>query len=279
MVPTIRRTVRRALEVTVGHLLAATSSGGNGLGLVFSIVWWFLFYLPVWGTYQKAAPQGEPAWAAFIPVYNFIVLLRVAGRPKSWAWFLLLLLIPYLGWAALFVLFVIVVNDLAKSFGHGGGFTVGLVFLIFPIVPLIFWFVLWLGKSQYLGPKGPAALVANAGYGGYPPQAYPSAGYPQPGYPPQAYPQQGYPPPPAPGGYAPPPPQPGTAYPPPPPPPPPAPGGYAPPPPAPGGYAPPPQPAPTDGQSATPVPGMAPPPPPPASDDTPPAPPPPPPPQ
>ncbi|MEI7860399.1 MAG: DUF5684 domain-containing protein, partial [Acidimicrobiales bacterium] len=185
------------------HLIAATSSGGGaGLSFILLIFFYVLFTLPVWGTYQKASPQGEPAWAAFVPIYNFIVLLRVAGRPKTWAWFLLLPLVPYLGSLALFVISIIVFNDVSKSFGHGGGFTVGLVLL-----PFIFWFILWLGKSEYLGPKGPAAM-ANA-FGQYPPPGYPpQPGYPQPG---------GYPPPPmAPpgGGYPPPPPQ-GGGYPPP----------------------------------------------------------------
>ncbi len=217
----------------MGHLLAATSSGGGaGLFLVVFLFLYVLFALPVWGTYQKAAPQGDPAWAAFVPIYQFIVLLRVAGKPKNWAWFLLLLIVPYVGSLAFFVISILVLNDVSKSFGHGGGFTAGLVLL-----PWIFWFILWLGKSEYRGPAGLAGA-----YGG---------GYPEPGYPQQGYPQQGYPPPPAASGY-PPPPQPGTAY----PPPPPAPGGYTAPPPPP--------PTPSGGQPAAPMPGMAPPPPPPS---------------
>jgi hypothetical protein len=199
----------------MGLLTAATSSGGGaGVFLVFILFFYVLFTLPVWGTYQKASPQGEPAWAAFVPIYNFIVLLRIAGRPKTWAWFLLLPLFPYLGSIALFVISIFILNDVSKSFGHGSGFTVGLVLL-----PIIFWFILWLGKSTYLGPKGPAAMAGP--YGGYPDPSYPPpGGYAQPAYPQQGYPQPGGypppPPPPAPGTGYPPPPAPGTGYPPPP---------------------------------------------------------------
>lgn len=231
----------------MGNLIAATSSGaGSGLFLVFLLFFYVLFTLPVWGAYQKASPQGDPAWAAFVPIYNFIVLLRIAGRPKTWAWFLLLPLVPYLGSIALFVISIFILNDISKSFGHGGGFTVGLVLL-----PVIFWFILWLGKSEYLGPKGPAAMAG--GYGQYPQPGYPQQGYPQQGGYPPPPPGAGYPPPPA---YA-PPPQQGAGYPPPPPP------AYAPPPAPPAPVAPanaPPPPPP-----APPVPGMAPPPPPPPS--------------
>jgi hypothetical protein len=193
----------------MGLLTAATSNGGGAaILLVFFLTLYVLFALPVWGTYQKASPQGEPAWAAFVPIYQFIVLLRVAGRPKTWAWFLLLyfagFVLPVIGLIPLYVVTIIVLNDVSKSFGHGSGFTVGLVLL-----PIIFWFILWLGKSTYLGPQGPTAAVG-------PYAAYPNPGYPPPGgvAPPGYPPQPGYP---QPGGY-PPPPQPGTAYPPPPPP-------------------------------------------------------------
>jgi hypothetical protein len=233
-------------------IFAATRGSGGGLFLVLLVFFYVLFALPVWGTYQKASPQGDPAWAAFVPVYNFIVLLRVAGRSKNWAWFLLLVFIPTVGTLALLVISIFILNDISKSFGHEAGFTVGLVLL-----PVIFWFILWLGKSTYLGPKGPAAVAAGyPGYGGYPQQGYPQQGYPQQGYPQQGYPQQGYPQ----QGY-------------------PQPGGYAPPPPPPGNYPPPPQPgtaypAPPQpgGQPGQPLPGSAPPPPPPAAPPPPPPP-------
>jgi hypothetical protein len=204
----------------MGHLLAATGSVGGSL--VFELVIYVVVSLGFYGTFQKA---GQPGWAGFIPFYQFIIMLKVAGRPASWGWFLLLYLIPILGWIALFVIYIIVLNDVSKSFGHGGGFTVGLV-LLGPI----FWYILWLGSSQY---RGPAALAGAGGYGGqYPPTGgyMPAGGYPpaggyvppQPGYPPQGT----YPP----AGQAPPPPMP--VYPPQPP------SGEAPPPP---GQMPPPQ--------------------------------------
>ncbi len=158
-------------------IIAASNGAGFLLFLVVAAFFYVLFALPVWGTYQKASPQGEPAWAAFVPVYSFIILLRVAGRPAWWAWFLLLPLFPYLGTIALLVLSIIVLNDVSKGFGHGGGFTVGLVLL-----PIVFWFILWLGSSTYRGPQGPTAMAG--GYGGYPNQGFPpSGGYAQPGYP------------------------------------------------------------------------------------------------
>lgn len=168
--------------------LLAASSGAAVFLIPLYIVVYIVISLGVWGTFKKAGPNGAPAWAAFIPVYNFYVMVKVAGRPGWWTWFVLLPIIPIVGSLALLVIGIIVLHDVSKSFGHGGAFTVGLVLLSF-----IFWYVLWLGPSQY---RGPAALAAR-GYGpepGYPPQP----GYPaQPGYapPPPSYPPPGYPPP------------------------------------------------------------------------------------
>jgi hypothetical protein len=186
----------------MGHLLAS-SSGGGGV-LFFYLVFYIVFTLGAWGTYKKAGAYGAPAWSAFVPIYSFIVLLKIAGRPTKWAWFLLLLIVPIVGSIALLVVSVIVLNDVSKSFGHGGGFTVGLV-LLGPI----FWYILWLGQSQY---RGPAALAG--GYGNMPP----GGGYPPAG--------GGYPP--AGGGYPPPPPPPPPSFPPPPNQPPPPPGSMPP---------------------------------------------------
>jgi Family of unknown function (DUF5684) len=203
----------------MGHLLATTyttSGRGAGLGvfLILGLVFYVLVALGLYGTFVKA---GQPGWAGFVPFYNFIILLKVAGRPTTWGWFLLMIIVPYIGSLAFFVVYIIVANDVSKSFGHGTAFTVG---LCIPYVSAVFYYILWLGPSRYLGP---AAAASDTFGGGYPP--VPGGGYPpaQPGYPPA---QPGYPSspaaPPPPPGQAPPPPapdyppqQPGQAPPPP----------------------------------------------------------------
>jgi hypothetical protein len=82
---------------------------------------------------------GRPGWAAIIPIYSTLVLLWICGRP--W-WWILLLLIPILNIIILFI----VMNDLSNAFGHGLGFTLGLIFLA-PIFVLILAF----GSSEYRG--------------------------------------------------------------------------------------------------------------------------------
>ena len=90
-----------------------------------------------WIVFRKA---GKPGWAVIIPVYNFVVVLRIVNRP---IWWIILMFIPLVN----FVISIILINDLAKSFGKGTGFTIGLFFLSFIFLP-----ILAFGKSQYTKP-------------------------------------------------------------------------------------------------------------------------------
>jgi hypothetical protein len=113
-------------ELTPGQMMALQVAAAL-IGLFVLITFWRLF--------TKA---GQPGWAILIPIYNIIVMLRVAGRPWWWL-FLLILIIP-----ALFIPF-----DMAKSFGKSTAFGVGLLFL-----GIIFYPILAFGNAVYVGPRG-----------------------------------------------------------------------------------------------------------------------------
>lgn len=91
----------------------------------------------IWKTFAKA---GQPGWAAIIPIFNVYILLKVANRP--W-WWLLLMLIPLVN----LVIAIIVALDVAKAFGKGTGFGLGLAFLGF-----IFYPILGFGSATYTQP-------------------------------------------------------------------------------------------------------------------------------
>jgi hypothetical protein len=93
-----------------------------------------------WKIYVKA---GQPGWASLVPIYNLIVMLKIVGRP---AWWLVLALIPFVN----LVIVIILLVDLAKSFGKSGGFAVALLFMVG-------YFILGFGDAQY---QGPAAAKA-----------------------------------------------------------------------------------------------------------------------
>lgn len=202
-----------------GDAIGGIFAGCYGL---FWLAFAILMVVGLWKVFEKA---GRPGWAAIIPIYNYIVLLEIVGRP---VWWVLGLFVPFLN----FVVLIVLMLDVARSFGKGTGFAIGLIFLPFVFIPM-----LGFGSSQYFGPaSGGTGYYPPAGGGYYPPQPG------QPGYPPA---QGGY----QPTGYAPS----GQPYQPPAPPAPPA---YAPPaPPVPPAYAPPAPPAPeTFAPPAPPVP-------------------------
>ena len=99
----------------------------------------------IWRVFTKA---GQPGWAAIIPIYNGIVMLQIAGKP---IWWILLYLIPLVN----IVISVIVTHNLSKNFGHGVGFTLGLIFLSGIFFPILAW-----GDSEYLGPTAGTPLPA-----------------------------------------------------------------------------------------------------------------------
>ncbi len=92
-----------------------------------------------WKTFEKA---GQPGWAAIVPIYNVIILLKIVGKPL---WWIILFLIPFVS----IVMAIIVAMEVAKSFGKSAGFGVGLAFL-----PFIFYPILGFGDAQYRGPGG-----------------------------------------------------------------------------------------------------------------------------
>jgi len=104
---------------------------------------WFIYFVFIaavivgwWVIFTKA---GEAGWKSIIPIYNVIVLLKIVGR--EW-WWVLLMLIPVVN----LIVWIIVALDLAKSFGRGTGFGIGLAFLS-PIFSLILAF----GSDTYKG--------------------------------------------------------------------------------------------------------------------------------
>ena len=92
-----------------------------------------------WKIFVKA---GKPGWAAIIPIYNIIILLEIVGKPT---WWIVLLFIPLVN----IVIMIMIVHQLALSFGKEAGFTVGLILL-----GIVFYPILAFGSAKYLGPGG-----------------------------------------------------------------------------------------------------------------------------
>jgi len=113
----------------------------SGAFLILILAVAVLVIAAMWKVFTKA---GQPGWAAIVPIYNYVILLNIVGRP---AWWVLLMFVPLVN----LVIGIMVHLELAKSFGQGPGFGVGLI-LLGPI----FFPILGFGGARYLGPvNGP----------------------------------------------------------------------------------------------------------------------------
>ena len=98
------------------------------IGLAIGIV----FLVGMWKTFVKA---GQPGWACIVPIYNFIVMMQVAGQPL---WMILGLFVPVLNFITLGWIYF----NVSKRFGGGIGTAILLFFGIG-------WLILGFGAAKY----------------------------------------------------------------------------------------------------------------------------------
>jgi hypothetical protein len=121
------------IERTAVHAELASSSGFA----VFFIIYLAVIVLEIAGLWMVFTKAGKHGWAAIIPFYNTWTLCESAKRP---GWWLIFFLIPFVN----IVFWFIIAIDLAKAFGKGTGYGVGIALLSFIFIP-----VLGFGSAQY----------------------------------------------------------------------------------------------------------------------------------
>lgn len=119
----------------MNSLLFTVAKGGGGFVSFLFFAIWIVTIVGLWKIFEKA---GKPGWGALIPIYNLILWLEIVRRP-GW-WIILIVIVPF----ANIICSIIVIFDLAKSFGKGVGYGFGLLFL-----PLIFFPMLGFGDAEY----------------------------------------------------------------------------------------------------------------------------------
>jgi len=131
------------LLLSIGVLVAqepetymTPAGGGSPVPGIIGLLIGLLIIVAMWKVFTKA---GQPGWASIIPIYNLYIWCKIVGRP--W-WWILLMLIPFVN----FIVGIILCIDMAKSFGKGAGFGIGLALL-----GVIFWPILGFGSAQYQG--------------------------------------------------------------------------------------------------------------------------------
>jgi hypothetical protein len=103
------------------------------IGLAFTVFW----IAGAWKMFEKA---GQPGWGILVPVYNLLLIVRIAGSPD---WMFILLLIPGVN----IVAHIFVCLELGKRFSRGAAFTIGLIF-----IPAVFYALIGFSSSRYTPP-------------------------------------------------------------------------------------------------------------------------------
>ena len=124
-------------------MYTTTTYGQTNMPEVSPVVW--IFYIAViifelvalWKIYEKA---GQPGWAAIIPIYNIVVLLKIVKM--DWWHILIMLFVPF----AVIVYDIILNYKLAIKFGKSTGFAVLSIFFSEITMPIIAF-----GSSKYEG--------------------------------------------------------------------------------------------------------------------------------
>jgi hypothetical protein len=126
------------------------------IGLIFLIVLYFsiiiLCCICNWKIYEKAGYKG---WNALIPIWNTVILCKIAGVSIWWGALSILLgvvisVYPYNSAPLWFLVFlqlfisIFISTNLALRFGKKPSFGLGLIFL-----PFVYFPILAFGKAQY----------------------------------------------------------------------------------------------------------------------------------
>jgi len=112
-----------------------------GAYMIFILVIYLAIGFCLGKVFEKA---GKPLWAGFVPIYNWIVMLEIVGRPS---WWVILMLVPMVN----IVIGFIVNIDLAKSFGKTTAW--GVLLALFSIIMLPI--MAFSSDIRYIGPSVP----------------------------------------------------------------------------------------------------------------------------
>jgi hypothetical protein len=122
--------------VPIGVLATPLQSSDAG-GIVLLLFQLLLAAIQIAGMWMVFKKAGHAGWKAIIPIYNFYIMLRIGEN--AW-WWLVLVFIPILNLYALYKIHA----GVARAFGRGIGFGLGLTFL-----GILFFPLLGFGDYQY----------------------------------------------------------------------------------------------------------------------------------
>lgn len=122
-------------DINLENLDSAMGTTASNAGLsalffgimIFSAILSIIMLISYWKMFKKAQ---KPGWAALIPIYNFIVMLEIAGM--SWV-YIFLLFIP----VANFIVLIMMNMKIATKFKKSSAFGIGMTFIPIIFIPIL----------------------------------------------------------------------------------------------------------------------------------------------
>lgn len=125
---------------------AAVGAAVGGVLAVYSIIILAIAVIELVGMWKMFTKAGEAGWKCLIPIYNLVILFKIAGISPWLILCYLLSAIPVVGGLIALGIQIYLAINLSKAFGKGNGFAAGLFFL-----QPIFICILGFGKAEYKG--------------------------------------------------------------------------------------------------------------------------------
>lgn len=135
--------------VTTTQTQTASNAAAGGMVMILGIVYLAVLILAIVSLWKMFSKANEAGWKSIVPIYNYITLLKIVGRP--W-WWIIGLIIPIVQ----LVVLVIISLDLAKSFGKSEVFGIFGLFLF----GIVGYPMLAFGDAKYVGPGGASSTPA-----------------------------------------------------------------------------------------------------------------------
>ena len=149
-------------EAQMGFIAISSLIFLGGMYLMIAFAWWILQIIANWRIFIKA---GEAGWKSIIPIYGDYISYKIAWQP-AYFWLTLILgivssylqgtletkesltvyMLVILIKIILVVISILYSIKLARAFGRGTGFAIGLIFL-----QPIFMLILGFGDDRYYG--------------------------------------------------------------------------------------------------------------------------------
>lgn len=117
-----------------------------GFFAVFMIIAFAIAIVELVGMWKMYTKAGEAGWKCLIPIYNVVILFKIAGISPWLVLGYLATIIPGIGALVALGITIYAMVSLAKAYGQSGWFAAGLIFF-----QPIFMCILGFGKAEYQG--------------------------------------------------------------------------------------------------------------------------------